>query len=299
MESSRERSQEALKEILKKVKLLEINTRKLVNNIFVGEYHTAFKGQGMTFSEFREYVPGDDVRSISWIVTARTGKPHIKKYDEERELTLMLAVDVSGSVNFGSGSYLKDEVLIQVAALLAFSAVRNQDHVGLLLFSDQIEHYVPPKKGRGHVQRILRDLLFYKPKSKGTNMTVGLQHLLGMLKKRSTIFVLSDFLDGGFDRTLRQLGQKHDTVAVVVDDPLERKMPPIGLIDFEDSETGEVITVDTSNKRFRKDYESQLAAAVEARNRGLRLAQVGRIDIHTSQDVIDPLVKFFRSRHRA
>ena len=294
--SSDQRNSAALKEILKKVKLLELNTRKLVNNLFAGEYRTTFKGQGMTFSEFREYIPGDDVRAISWIVTARTGKPHIKKYDEEREMTMVLAVDVSGSVDFGSGQVLKGEALIQVAALLAFSAIRNQDHVGLLLFSDQVEHYVPPKKGRGHVQRILRDLLFVRSKSRGTNMSVGFQHLAGVLKKRATIFVLSDFLAEGFDRPLRSLSQRHDVVAVVVDDPLERKMPPIGLIEFEDAESGEIIAVDTASARFQTEYQQKLRELNEARNRRLRLAQVERIDLDTAQDLVDPLVRFFRSR---
>ena len=211
-------------EILKKVKLLEISTRRLVNNLFAGEYHSAFKGQGMTFSEFREYVPGDDVRTISWPVTARAGKPYIKKFDEERELTLMLVVDISGSSQFGSGEYFKGEVMAHLAALLSFSASKNKDAVGLLLFSDQVEHYVPPKKGVSHVHRILRDLYYFKPKSHGTHITLALDYLYGVLKKRSHIFLLSDFMENSsYDRALKMLHRKHDIVAVVVHDEMEKK----------------------------------------------------------------------------
>ncbi|MGE3388327.1 MAG: DUF58 domain-containing protein, partial [Bdellovibrionales bacterium] len=208
-------------EILKKVKLLEISTRRVVNNLFAGEYHSAFKGQGMTFSEFREYVPGDDVRSIAWALTARAGKPYIKKYDEEREMTLMLAVDVSGSEDFGSRHYLKGEVITHLAALLSFSAVKNKDPVGLLLFSDQIEHYVPPRKGRGQVHRILRDLYYFKPKSRRTSIDTAMTYLQGVLKKKANVFLFSDFFDHGFDRSLSMIGKKHEAVAVVVADPAE------------------------------------------------------------------------------
>ena len=242
-------------EILKKVKLLELSTRKLVNNLFAGEYHSAFKGQGMTFSEFREYSPGDDIRAISWPVTARMGKPYIKKFDEERELTLMLVVDVSGSENFGTKSYLKGEVITHLAAILSFAAVKNNDPVGLILFSDQVEHYVPPKKGRGHVYRILRDLYYFKPRSKKTKISVALEYLQAMLRKRSTVFIFSDFLDNNYDQALRQIGRKHDLIACVVRDQAEREMPNVGLIELEDAETEEVITVDTSSRSFRLAYE--------------------------------------------
>lgn len=285
-------------EILKKVKLLEIRTRKLVNNLFAGEYHTAFKGQGMTFSEFREYVAGDEVRSISWTVTARTGKPFIKKYDEERELTLMLAVDVSGSGDFGSGNYFKGEVITQLAALLGFSAIKNHDQVGLLLFSDRVEHYVPPKKGRGHVHRILRDLLYFKPTSRKTKVSVALQHLQGVLKKRATIFVFSDFLDQGFDRDLRLLGRKHDTIAVVVQDDVEKKLPAMGLVDFQDAESGEIVTVDTSSRSFQEYYKSQAKKRSDHRAQELRRSQVDKIEVTSNRDFVSPLINFFRGRHK-
>jgi uncharacterized protein (DUF58 family) len=212
-------------EILKKVKLLEISTRRLVNNLFAGEYHSAFKGQGMTFSEFREYVPGDDVRSIAWSLTARAGKPYIKKYDEEREMTLLLVVDISGSGDFGSKSHMKGEIIAHLAAMLSFSAVKNKDPVGLLLFTDQVEHYVPPRKGRGQIHRILRDLYFFKPKSRGTNIGAAVEFLRGVLKKRANIFVFSDFFDRDYGTALKTIAKRHEAVAVVVTDPAEVELP--------------------------------------------------------------------------
>jgi uncharacterized protein (DUF58 family) len=285
-------------EILKKVKLLELSTRKLVNNLFAGEYHSAFKGQGMTFSEFREYAPGDDVRAISWPVTARMGKPFIKKFDEEREMTLMLVVDVSGSGAFGSRSYFKGEVIAHLAALLSFSAAKNNDPVGLILFSDQVEHFVPPKKGRGHVYRILRDLYYFKPRSRGTKISVALDHLLGMLRKRATVFVFSDFLDTGYDRSLRQLGRKHDLIACVVQDPGENEMPSMGLMDFEDAETGESMTIDTSSVAFRRDYAEYMKQVKKQRDELLKKAQVQRVDIVSGENFVDPLIGFFKKRNK-
>ncbi|QDK38576.1 DUF58 domain-containing protein [Bdellovibrio sp. NC01] len=283
-------------EVLKKVKLLEINTRKLVNNLFAGEYHTAFKGQGMTFADFREYVAGDDIRSISWPLTARTGKPYIKTYEEERELTLILAVDVSGSADFGTGPYFKGEVMTQLAALLAFSAVKNNDQIGLLLFSDQVEHFVPPKKGRGHVRRLLRDLFYYQPKSHKTKISAGLSFMQGALKKRATIFVFSDFMDQGFEQSLRLLGRKHDVVACVVNDAAEISLPRMGVIEVQDAETGEVLTVDTSSPSFRQEYEDAVQQRKEQRDKLLRLSQVERVDVKSSEDYVDPLVAFFKKR---
>ena len=283
-------------EVLKKVKLLEINTRKLVNNLFAGEYHTHFKGQGMTFSDFREYVPGDDVRSISWPLTARTGKTFIKTYEEERELTIILAVDVSGSADFGTGPYFKGEIMTHLAALLAFSAVKNHDQVGLLLFSDQVEHYVPPKKGRGQVHRILRDLLYYKPKSHRTKISAGLSYLQGLLKKRATVFLFSDFMDEGYDTALRLLGRKHEVIACVINDKAEAELPDMGIVEMQDAETGEVMTVDTSSAVFRNDYQRELKKRKELRDKQLRLSQVERIEIVSGENYIDPLVAFFKKR---
>lgn len=285
-------------EILKKVKLLEISTRRLVNNLFAGEYHSAFKGQGMTFSEFREYVPGDDVRAIAWSIMARSGKPYIKKYDEEREMTLMLVVDVSGSEDFGSRTYFKGEILTQLAALLSFSAAKNKDPVGLLLFSDQVEHYVPPRKGRGQVHRILRDLYYFKPRSRRTDIAVPLEYLIGVLKKRANIFVFSDFVADDFSHALRMVGKKHETAAVVIADPAEIELPKLGLVDVEDPETGEQLTIDMSSPLVRKEYGRLINKRKEERDQRLRQAQVERIDVMTDEDVVQPLVHYFQRRHR-
>ncbi len=283
-------------EVLKKVKLIELSTRKLVNNIFAGEYHTMFKGQGMTFADFREYVPGDDIRAISWPLTAKAGKPYIKKFEEEREMTLILAVDISGSSDFGTGAFFKGEIMTHLAAVLAFSAVKNNDQVGLLLFSDQVEHFVPPKKGRGHVYRILRDLLFFKPKSSQTKMNTALQYLNGILKKRAAIFLFSDFVDEGFDKALRILGDRHDVVACVVQDMAEDELPQWGLVDLQDPETGEIITVDTSAAIFRDSYKQSHKQRKALRDKMLRLAQIERVDVVTQGDYFDPLIKYFRKR---
>jgi uncharacterized protein (DUF58 family) len=285
------------KEILKKVKLLEISTRKMVDNIFAGEYHTVFKGQGLTFSDFREYVPGDEIRSISWNLTAKTGKPYVKRYDEEREMTMMLMVDISGSGDFGSGDFLKGEVLVQVAAVLAFAAAKNNDRVGLLLFTDVVEHYVQPKKGRGHVHRILRDLLYFKPRGRGTNLKLALDSLSGILTKKATVFILSDFLSENFDRPLRLIGRRHDVVAVVVEDKAEKNLPSVGLVEMQDAETGEVAIVDTSSSSFRAEYENAFKKLRSERDKQLTKAQIDQVKIDTSQSFFVPLVKFFASRH--
>lgn len=283
-------------EILKKVKLLELNTRKLVNSVFAGQYHSAFRGQGMTFAEFREYVPGDDVRTISWTVTARTGKTFIKKFDEERELILMLVVDVSGSVGFGSGDYFKGEVITYLSAIMGFAAQKNNDQIGLLLFSDQVEHYVPPKKGRGHVQRILRDLFYFRPKSRGTSIKSAVDHLRGVLKKRATVFVFSDFQDAQFAQELRAIAKKHDVVAVVVQDPAEIALPLFGLVDLEDAETGEIATVDASSPAFRSAYKNYLTESVQKRDHELRQAGVDRIEVISGADFAAPLIAYFQRK---
>lgn len=284
-------------EILKKVKLLEISTRKMVNNIFAGEYHSAFKGQGMTFSEFREYVPGDDIRTISWTLTARTGKTFIKKFDEEREMTLILAVDISGSSDFGSQTYFKGEIIAHLAALLGFSASKNNDPVGLLLFSDQVEHYVPPKKGHGQIHRILRDLYYFRPRSRRTNISTALEYIQGVLKKRSNIFLFSDFLDHDFDKPLRLIGQKHDVVSVVVSDPFEKELPDMGLVDLHDAESGEVITIDTSSKSCRDHYKKMVLEQQESRDKLLRRAQIDKINVDVGEDFAEPLIAFFKKRN--
>lgn len=285
-------------EILKKVKLLELSVRKKVDNVFTGEYHSAFKGQGMTFSEFREYVPGDDVRDIAWSLTARTGKPFIKKYDEERETTLFLVVDVSGSVDFGSKQYLKGEVIIHLAALLAFAAKSNNDPIGLLMFSDQIEHFVPPKKGIGQVHRILRDLFYIRPRSKKTGIGVACDHILKAIKKKAHVFIFSDFADHNFESSIRLLGKKHDTVAVVVDDSVEKEFPDVGLLEWQDPETGERICMDTSSAWFRQTYTNGFLQTKDKIQKTLRSAGIDHINISVGDDYVTPFISFFKKRGR-
>lgn len=285
-------------EILKKVKRVEIDTRKLVNNIFSGEYHTHFKGQGMTFADFREYVAGDDIRAISWSLMARTGKPFIKTFEEERELTLILAVDISASQNFGSKNYFKGETLTYVAATLAFSAVKNNDQVGLLLFTDEVELFVPPKKGRAQVYRILRELLYFKPKKTGTKISVALDFLRGVLKKRATIFVLSDFQDSDYQQSLRFLERKHEVIAGLVQDEAEFLFPNVGMIELKDSESGETLLVDTSNPTFRSEMQKNFKTDFEKFNRELRKSGVDSFRFETVEDYHKPLLAFFKSKRR-
>lgn len=286
------------KEVLKKVKLIEIQTRKMVNNVFAGEYHTHFKGQGMTFSDFREYVPGDDIRTISWPLTARTGKTYIKTFEEERELTVILAVDISGSTDFGSGNNFKGEIIIYLSALLAYAAERNKDQVGLVLFSDHVEHFIPPKKGRGHLQRMLRDLLYFKPKHAKTKIAACSQFLQGFLKKRATIFLMSDFMDQDYDQSLRFLAKKHEVVACVIQDPAENEIPDLGLIELQDPETGEIKLVDTSAKIFQQHMRGQFNQNNELRDKILKKSQIARVNISTQEDYIQPLLEFFKRKKK-
>ena len=283
-------------EVQKKLKLLEIATRRMVNNLFLGEYRSAFKGQGMTFSEFREYIPGDEVRAISWTTTARTGKPHIKKFDEEREMTMMLVVDISGSQNFGSQTFSKREVVANLASLLSLSAARSRDPVGLLLISDQVELYVPPRKSRGHAQRLVSELFRFEPKSKKTRLSAAAEFLSPLLKKKAHIFVISDFLDDGFDQAFRSLTKKHDVVGIHVQDPYEKVWPSLGLVQLEDLETNERVWIDTSAGFAKKALEKWYVQEEEKKKNALRRARIDRIDIRTEADLFMPLIEFFRRR---
>ncbi len=282
--------------ILKKVKLIELKTRKVVNNLFVGEYHSAFKGQGMTFSEFREYVPGDDVRTIAWPLTARTGKPYIKKFDEEREMNVVLAIDVSGSQQSGSQEDLKGEVAAHLAALLGFSAAQNKDAVSLFLFSDQPEHFVPPKKGKGQIHRLLRDLYYFEPASKKTSLSAGIDYLRGVLKKKAHVFLISDFHDENFESSLSRLSRKHDVVAIWVSDPSEKELPSLGLVDFECPETGEIITADTSSPVFRKQYRSLVENKYRETKQVFLKSRTDLIEVDCAKDIVMPLLKYFKMR---
>lgn len=286
------------REILKKVRRIEISTRGLVNEVFSGEYHSVFKGQGMTFSEVREYQYGDDIRSIDWNVTARTGAPFVKVFEEERELTVMLLVDVSASGNFGSRERFKGEVAVELAAVLAFSAIKNHDKIGLVLFSDRVEKFVPPRKGRKHVLRVLRELLYHKPEGRGTDIGGALEYLTRVTRRRAVVFLVSDFMGSGFSRPMAVAGKRHDLIAVRMSDPREEELPPLGLLELEDPETGERIVVNTSAPGFRKAFRETAEATRGALDREFRRNKVDVIDIRTGEPYVEPLMHFFRQRMR-
>jgi len=283
-------------EILRQVKLLELRTRGLVNSLFTGEYRSVFKGQGMEFSEVREYQAGDEVRSIDWNVTARMRKPYVKRYIEERELTVMLAVDLSGSERFGTRGRFKSELASELAAVLAMSAIRNNDRVGALLFTDRIEHVVPPRKGRRHALRLMRDLLAFEPAGRGTDLAAALEYIQKMLAHKAIIFVVSDFQSSELEQPLKLLAQRHDVVAVTVDDATEQTLPDVGLARFIDPETGRTIDVNTSDARVRARFAEAVSEELANRRRLLRRLAIDEIPIHTDGGVVDPLIRFFRTR---
>jgi uncharacterized protein (DUF58 family) len=283
-------------EILRQVKLIELRTRGLVNSVFSGEYRSVFKGQGMEFAEVREYQPGDEVRSIDWNVTARMRRPFVKRYIEERELTVMLAVDLSGSERFGTVRRFKSEVATELGAVLGMSAVRNNDRVGALLFTDLVEHVVPPGKGRRHALRLIRDLLAYEPEGCGTDIPLALDYLARMLTQHTIIFLISDFAAPNLDRPLKLLAKQHDVVAVTVEDPSERTLPDVGLARLVDPESGQTLDVDTSDERVRASYERRRGEELEARKRLLRRLAIDEIPVRTDVSYIDALLRFFRTR---
>jgi uncharacterized protein (DUF58 family) len=283
-------------EVLRQVKLLELRTRGLVNSLFTGEYRSVFKGQGMEFAEVREYQAGDEVRSIDWNVTARMQRPYVKRYIEERELTVMLAVDVSGSERFGTRRRFKSEVASELAAVLAMSAIRNNDRVGALLFTEQIEHVVPPRKGRRHALRLIRDILAFEPAGRATDIAAATEYLSKMLAHKAIIFLVSDFLGADFERALKLLAQRHDVVAVSVDDPSERILPDIGLVRLIDPETGESLDVDTSDPAVRSQFETQVGGDSDRRRHLLRRLAIDEIAVSTDRGIMEPLLRFFRSR---
>ena len=284
------------REILKQVRRVEIATRGLVNDVFSGEYHSVFKGRGMNFAEVREYQHGDDIRAIDWNVTARTGAPFIKVFDEERELTVMLVVDVSASGDFGSRSRMKGEVAVEICAVLAFSATRNNDKVGLIIFSDRIEKFVPPRKGRRHVLRVLRELLYFEPEGRGTDITGALKYLARVVRRRAVVFVVSDFLGDGYEKALAVAGRRHDTVAIRMSDPREHQLPPVGYLELEDAETGEHVTVDVSDPAFRAAFAADVAEKLTARERQFHKTRVDVVEITTDHPYADRLMRFFRQR---
>ena len=286
------------KELLKKVRQLEIRTRGLVNQVFSGEYHSVFKGRGMTFSEVREYQMGDDVRTIDWNVTARFDHPFIKVFEEERELTVMLLVDLSGSQFFGSQGRLKRDVAVELSAILAFSAMKNNDKVGALLFSDQIEKYIPPRKGRSHALRIVRELISFEPKRPATSIKTALEYLNQVQKKRSIVFVISDFMDQGYEAALRIAGKRHDLIGITLLDPRENELPKVGLITFRDAETGEQRWIDSSKAAVRNAYQAYRRSTRETRRSLFIKAKLDAVEVRLDQPSMKPLIDFFRLRER-
>jgi len=284
------------REILKKVRQIEIRTGKLVNDVFAGKYESIFKGRGMEFHEVREYVPGDDIRSIDWNVTARAGHPYVKKFVEERELTVLLVADISGSGHFGTGKKTKSEVMAEIGALLAFSAIKNNDKVGLLLFTDHVEKFIAPKKGRPNVLRVIRELLYYKPRGKKTDIKSALEYLGKVLKKRCVIFVISDFIDSGYERMLRILNKRHDIVGISIFDPGEARLPEVGLIEFEDAETGELICLDSSDELLRKELLKRKTSFTDNRKLIFRSMGMDSVEISTERSYVEPLMVFFKMR---
>lgn len=284
------------KELLKKVRLIELKTRGLSDHIFSGEYHSAFKGRGMTFSEVREYSHGDEVRTVDWNVTARFGHPFVKVFEEERELTVMLIADLSGSGEFGSENQLKRDLITEVCATIAFSAIQNNDKTGLILFTDRVEKFIPPKKGRSHTLRIIRELIEFKPQHKGTDVAGSLKFLNNVIKKRSIAFLISDLMDQGYDDAMKIANRKHDLVVLRTSDPREQELPNVGLVQFTDPETGDTRWVDTGNKRIRTFYRAE-ALKHQARTRDiLRRAGVDSAVIGTREGFVRPLMNLFRRR---
>lgn len=286
------------KELLKQVRQIEIRTKGLVNQVFSGEYHSVFKGRGMEFSEVREYQFGDDIRNIDWNVTARFGHPYIKIFEEERELTVMLMVDLSGSLMFGSASKTKQRVAAELSAILAFSALKNNDKVGLILFTDKIEKFVPPRKGRKHVLRIIREVLSFEPEGKSTNLRGALEYMNNAIKKKSIAFLISDFIDDGYEKILRIVGRKHDLIGIVLDDKREKEIPNIGLIKLTDSETGTERWIDTSSRRVRDMMFSEHKEKEKVRNSIFIRSGLDKIEVTAGSNYITPLVQFFRRREK-
>lgn len=285
------------KELLKKVRKIEIKTKKLSNNIFGGEYHSTFKGRGMTFSEVRQYQFGDDIRAIDWNVTARYSEPFVKIFEEERELTMMLVVDISGSEFFGTSQQFKKDTITEIAATLAFSAIQNNDKVGLILFSDQIELFIPPKKGRSHVLRIIRELIEFKAKSKKTNINKALKFLSNVLKKKAIVFVLSDFMDDNYEHTLKIVGNKHDLTGIRVFDKRDQEIPNIGMVSMRDAETEEVILVNTSSSTVRKQYKTHALYLENYFTSSFRKSGSGIISTRVDESYVKKLLSYFKQKN--
>jgi uncharacterized protein (DUF58 family) len=285
-------------DVIKKIRRIEIRTKKIVNDLFSGEYHSTFKGQGMEFEEVRLYEPGDDIRLIDWNVTARTGFPHIKKFREERELSVVIMVDASSSGQFGTKERFKNETAAELCALLAFSAIKNNDKVGLIIFTDVIEKFVPPRKGRGHVLRLIRDILYFKPKNAGTDIAGAIEYLNRVIRRKSVVFLISDYMSGGFQKPLQIANRRHDVIAVKVTDPREASIENVGLIDFEDAETGEIVTIDTGSRDFRREFAARASEDAVNLKKGFQRINLDFINIRTDDSYIVPLINFFKMREK-
>ena len=284
------------KALLKKVRKIEIKTRRLSDHIFGGEYHSTFKGKGMTFSEVRQYQFGDDVRNIDWNVTARYNEPFVKVFEEERELTMMLMVDISGSQWFGTSQAFKREILTEIAATLAFSATQNNDKIGLILFTSEVELFIPPKKGRSHVLRIIRELLEFKPSNKSTNIAEALKFLSNVIKKKAIVFVLSDYMDEGYGNTLKILAGKHDITGIRVYDSKESSIPNLGLVHMRDEESGELVVIDTSSQKVRKGYSNYYNTSVNYFKEVFTKSGAGTIDCSVEESYVKKLLGYFKRR---
>ncbi len=286
------------RELVKKIRRIQISTNHAVNDVLAGEYQSVFKGRGMEFEEVREYLPGDEIRTIDWNVTARFGHPYVKRFVEERELTVMLLVDLSPSGRFGSVDQLKNEVAAELCALLAFSAIKNNDKVGLIIFTDRVEKFIPPQKGTEHVLRVIRELLYFKPSEGSTDIGQALAYLGRITTKRTVAFLVSDFLNSGFEKPLRVVSKRHDLIAVTITDPREVSLPNIGIVELEDAETGETLLLDTRGETQRKEYEKYALGRTRELEKFFRSADVDQIHIRTDRPYVQPLVKFFRQRER-
>jgi uncharacterized protein (DUF58 family) len=286
------------REILQKVRRIEITTRRVVTDVLAGEYHSIFKGRGMEFSDVREYQLGDDIRTIDWNVTSRTGTLHVKKFVEERELTVLLMLDASGSADFGTASRFKREVAAEMGALLAFSAIKNNDRVGAIVFTDEVEMFIPPRKGRPHVLRVIRDLLYFEPKGRKTNLAMAAEYLNCVTRKRAVVFILSDFLTAGFEKPLRVAAKKHDLIAIFISDPREREIPAVGLVELEDSESGERLLVDTNDRRALALFSERVRRRTGEQTEALKAMGVDIIEITTGAPYDIPLQRFFEMRAR-
>ncbi|MFQ5490187.1 MAG: DUF58 domain-containing protein [Phycisphaerae bacterium] len=284
-------------ELLRKIRLIEIRTSHLVNEVLAGQYNTTFRGRGMEFEEVRPYQIGDDVRTIDWNVSARYAEPFVKVFREERELTVMLLVDVSGSHQFGTHRQLKRDLAAEVCATLAFSAIRNNDKVGLILFSNRVEKFVPAKKGRRHVLRVIRELLFHEPAGQGTNLALALEHLNRVTTRKSVVFLVSDFQDQGFEQPLRVARRRHDLIPVIIGDRREMELPDVGIVELQDTESGRWVTVDTSSRRLRERFSADVRAAAQQRRQMFRRMDAETIELVGGESFVEPLQRYFHRRH--